>query len=246
MEGVMDIYITNLETKEKLRIPMLPQEIRVKIGNKFASYSILRNGEVKIPTGPALDTISWTAYFPGKLRKKEPYVRKWKAPKKCDKFLRNLKAIHGNAVEAKLLVTGTNIHLNVYLQDYSPVETGGLGDVSYSVTFIRAKALTVKESSQAEAEAKDADDGESEGKGENSKTTVKSLPKSKEEERTTSSSSGSGSYTVRSGDSLWAIAQREYGDGSLYTKIRDANKSVISKHGSNPNMIWPGDVLTIP
>lgn len=239
----MDIYITNLKTKEKLRIPMLPQEIRVKIGNKFASYSILKYGEVKIPTGPALDTISWTAYFPGKLRKKDPYVRKWKAPKKCDKFLRNLKAIHGKAVEAKLLVTGTNIHLNVYLQDYSPVETGGLGDVSYSLTFIRAKPLTVKESSKAEA--KNTGESGSDGKSENSKTTVKSLPKSKEEERTTSSSS-SGSYTVRSGDSLWAIAQREYGDGSLYTKIRDANKSVISKHGSNPNMIWPGDVLTIP
>lgn len=233
----MEIYITNLETKEKLRLPMLPEEIKVKMGNKFATYNILRNGEVKVATGPGLDTVSWTGYFPGKKRKKEPYIRKWKAPKKCDTFLRNLKAIHGEPVEAKLLVTGTNINLKVYLQDYSPTEFGGLGDIKYSITFIKAKPLSVQESSKAEAKDSDDDDDDD-------KTTVKNLPKSKDEERTTGSSKGN--VTVKSGDSLWAIAQREYGDGSLYTKIRDANKGVISKHGSNPNMIWPGDVLVIP
>ncbi|MCC8136398.1 MAG: LysM peptidoglycan-binding domain-containing protein, partial [Ruminococcus sp.] len=50
-------------------------------------------------------------------------------------------------------------------------------------------------------------------------------------------------YTVKSGDCLWNIAKKYYGSGSKYTVIYNANKSVI---GSNPNLIYPGQVLTIP
>lgn len=50
-------------------------------------------------------------------------------------------------------------------------------------------------------------------------------------------------YTVVRGDCLWNIAKRFYGNGSKYTLIYNANKSVI---GANPNLIYPGQVLTIP
>lgn len=50
------------------------------------------------------------------------------------------------------------------------------------------------------------------------------------------------SYTVKSGDSLWNIAKRLYGDGSKYTKIYEANKDKIT----NPNLIYPDQVLVIP
>jgi hypothetical protein len=47
-------------------------------------------------------------------------------------------------------------------------------------------------------------------------------------------------YTVESGDTLWAISERFYGDGNRYQEI--ANASGIS----NPDLINPGQVLTIP
>ena len=50
-------------------------------------------------------------------------------------------------------------------------------------------------------------------------------------------------YTVKSGDCLWNIAKKYYGSGSSYTKIYEANKGTI---GGNPNLIYPGQVLTIP
>lgn len=50
-------------------------------------------------------------------------------------------------------------------------------------------------------------------------------------------------YTVKSGDSLCAIAKKYYGSSSKYTDIYNANKSVI---GGNPNLIKPGQVLTLP
>ncbi len=47
-------------------------------------------------------------------------------------------------------------------------------------------------------------------------------------------------YTVESGDTLWAIAERFYGDGSKYQIIADASGI------PNPDLIHPGQVLTIP
>jgi LysM repeat protein len=50
-------------------------------------------------------------------------------------------------------------------------------------------------------------------------------------------------YTVVSGDTLWGIAKRFYGNGSSYPVIYNANRGVI---GGNPDLIYPGQVLTIP
>jgi len=49
-------------------------------------------------------------------------------------------------------------------------------------------------------------------------------------------------YTVKKGDCLWNIAKEFYGNGSKYTKIYEANKDKIK----NPNLIYVGQVLTIP
>jgi nucleoid-associated protein YgaU len=50
------------------------------------------------------------------------------------------------------------------------------------------------------------------------------------------------SYTVVAGDSLSKIAKREYGDAAQWHRIYEANKSTIS----NPDLIQPGQVLTLP
>ena len=50
-------------------------------------------------------------------------------------------------------------------------------------------------------------------------------------------------YTVVKGDCLWNLAKKFYGNGSKYSVIYNANRSVI---GGNPNLIYPGQVLTIP
>jgi LysM repeat protein len=49
-------------------------------------------------------------------------------------------------------------------------------------------------------------------------------------------------HRVTSGDTLWGIAQDNYGDGNLYPRIVRANPTQIS----NPDRIYPGQVLRIP
>jgi hypothetical protein len=49
-------------------------------------------------------------------------------------------------------------------------------------------------------------------------------------------------YTVAKGDSLWAIAKKQLGNGSRWQEIYNLNKDKIS----NPNLIYPGQVFTMP
>jgi len=49
-------------------------------------------------------------------------------------------------------------------------------------------------------------------------------------------------YTVKSGDSLWKIAEAHYGDGSKYQAIFEANRDILD----NPDLIKPGQELKLP
>jgi|SRR5690554_521809 len=58
-------------------------------------------------------------------------------------------------------------------------------------------------------------------------------------------------YTVKRGDTLWAIASKYYGSGTQWRKIWEANKSMLiardKRNQKTPgHWIYPGQVLTIP
>jgi len=49
-------------------------------------------------------------------------------------------------------------------------------------------------------------------------------------------------HEVVKGDTLWKIAEKYYGDGSLYKNIFEANKDILK----DPDMIKIGQKLRIP
>ena len=49
-------------------------------------------------------------------------------------------------------------------------------------------------------------------------------------------------YIVQSGDTLWKIAQEQFGDGARYREIFEANRDVLD----DPDHILPGQELNIP
>jgi nucleoid-associated protein YgaU len=54
-------------------------------------------------------------------------------------------------------------------------------------------------------------------------------------------------YTVKSGDTLWEIAEGLYGDGSQWTKILETNKANVGFLANGQQaLIVPGQVLVLP
>jgi nucleoid-associated protein YgaU len=49
-------------------------------------------------------------------------------------------------------------------------------------------------------------------------------------------------HTVEKGDTLWKIAEKQYGNGSRYKEIFEANRPMLS----DPDKIYPGQMLRIP
>lgn len=54
------------------------------------------------------------------------------------------------------------------------------------------------------------------------------------------------SYSVKSGDSLWSIAERFYGNGGRYTTIAAANSATFPSLATSPSVIQVGWVLHLP
>lgn len=56
-------------------------------------------------------------------------------------------------------------------------------------------------------------------------------------------------YTVVSGDCLWSICRRCYGDGSRYPELYEKNKDVIDAGNRGKSVpkytIYPGQVFTL-
>ena len=57
---------------------------------------------------------------------------------------------------------------------------------------------------------------------------------------TTPASASNKKYTVQKGDTLWSIAQKNYGDGKQYKKIVSANPSIKGER------VLAGQTITLP
>lgn len=221
----MDIYITQIGLGRKVHIPLMPEEITIGADGRLASYDLIKTGEVKIPEGRMLKTVKWDGILPGISRKKEPFVRDWVAPKFLDDTLYKWR---DDGAPLKLVVTRTNINIDCYIASYESTISGGYGDIAYSIEFVEKVDVVVKPITTATSST------------------------SSSSNRTTPAKSKT--YTIKSGDCLWNIAKAQYGKGSEWKKIYNANKTAIEaeakrrgyKSSNNGNLIFPGQTLSIP
>ncbi len=71
-------------------------------------------------------------------------------------------------------------------------------------------------------------------------------PAEKKEEAKPKTTTEIAKHTVKSGDSLWRIAQQLLGDGNRYREIIEANKGKYPSLEKNPDLIHAGWVLEVP
>lgn len=201
-----------------------PAKLTVKIKGNNKTLVLLNEGEINFLCSPGLTEITVPLVFPmlGGGRSPSAYLdmlEDLKTGKKTTQFI----LVRSGPDGRRLYDT----NLTVSVEDYNIVEDAKKGlDVSVDVSLKQWRGYGTK---TATVEQPAADTGQS------PTVTV-------EKERDASTAPAAKTYTVKKGDSLWAIAARYYGKGSEYTKIVNANTDKIS----NPNRIYPGQVLTLP
>ena len=115
-----ELIITDLTTDEVIYIPVIPQEFHVEYANNFISYNILKTGEVKVPEGVALSSISWESFFEIEKYRHMSYVidSYWQPP---DVLHNKLERIKIDGRPCRIMLTGTPINFDCYLESFSPV-----------------------------------------------------------------------------------------------------------------------------
>lgn len=217
----MDIYITEIATGARLAFSMLPEKTKHKGDVAFQTYDIINVGEIKVPKGTNLLTFSWSGKLPGRDRRSASFVKKqhWRDPNEIENMWDKWRK---NGTKLRLMVTETPINHDVYLDSYTAEATGGNGDYDYDISFIEAKQVEIYTVTELN---------------------IKPIAKTNSTaSRPPAAKAATKTYTVKSGDSLWKIAQKTLGKGGRYMEIINLNTDKIK----NPNLIYPGQVLTLP
>ena len=216
-----DYKMTLIVGGREINIPVLPAKLNVSSPGKNERVTVLELGEVLLLRKKGLRILSWESFFPVS---KAPYtVGQIRDPVS---IVQTIQKARDQKSPVRFLITGTDLDCNLRMGidsfEYEE-RSGELGDLYYTIKLYEWKDISPKRIVLPEKKEEPA--------------------KTQEPERPGKPEQTSKTYTVKPGDCLWNIAKKFYGKGSDYTKIYNANKGKI---GSNPNLIYPGQVFTIP
>ena len=209
-------------------LPIAPQKLTVKIKGNNKTLTLINEGDINFLRAPGLTEITFDAVLP--MLGQYSFANGYRRP---DSYLNKLESLMTDKEPFRFLVSRVSpsgrllydTNMKVSLENYTITEDATKGpDVTVSITLKQYISYSTK-----------------------TVTVVKPKPEKKpvvqqKKKRETSSAPKVKTYTVKSGDCLWNIAKKYYGNGAQYTKIYNANKGKIK----NPNLIYPGQVLTIP
>lgn len=214
-------------------MPETPSKLTVKIKGKNKTLELLNEGEINFLRTPGLTEITLPLTFPMLTASRQPeyylnLLEKAKIGRSTTQFIMTRTTPDGR------LLFDTNIKVSV--EDYTITEsaTNGL-DVSVEVNLKQYRDYGTK-TIKVETEAKK----KTAAVTQQTQTAKKTATVTKERAATTAPKVKT--HTVKKGDTLWGIAKKYYGNGAKYTQIYNANKGKIK----NPNLIYPGQVFTIP
>ena len=217
---------------KKCLLPVTPDKITIKINGNNKTVNLINDGEINILKKAGLTDIEFEAEIP---QVKHAYAVYKSGFKTAGYFLNIFEKLKVKRKPFSFIVCRRtpkgkkllNTNMRVSLEDYKITEDAKNGfDFKVKFSLKQWKDYGTKTVKIKVKESKPKATVEPQRETDNSPTPVTVQ-----------------TYTVVSGDCLWGIAKKFYGDGSRYSVIYDANKNVI---GGNPNLIYPGQVLTIP
>ena len=216
------------KTKDKaVMLPIVPSEFERVINANYETNNVIGLGDVATFSGNGLAQISFSSFFPNHEYSFNAYSN---APKPYD-IAHIFKEWKNKGTVVRVILTGTDINQEMYITNYSYGEKDGTGDVYYSMDLVEYRPITIpiineNNSSNTQNTSRPTENNNNSSNKNNANNTQKT-------------------HKVVKGDSLWAIAQKHYGKGSLYPKIKEANKSKYKSLAKN-NIIYVNWELIIP
>ena len=220
----MEIYLGT--DNDKIRFPVVPSSIGVNRSNNIDTQSVLKLGEVPIFNGTSLKTIELTSFFPNQEYSFCDYTGFMKPYEFSDKIQKWL--YEGKPL--RIIVTDSPTNMQCLIQQFDTVEQDGTRDLYFTLNLLEYRPIEVPNLNN-----------NNQSNNSNNSQNI-SRPS---ENNDSSNSNQQKTHKVVKGDSLWAIAQKYYGKGSLYPKIKEANKSKYPSLAKN-NIIYPNWELIIP
>lgn len=213
---------------DNILLPVTPQSLEIKIKNQNKTVTLINDTEYNFLKSVGLTEISFDILLPAV---KYPFAMYENGFKNQKYYLDELERLKVSKKPFRFYVSrelpnGIGLYdtdMNVSLEDYTIKESADNGfDLTVSINLKEYAPITTKTDINIS----------SDGTATEEKTRVESpqVPIPQNE-----------SYTVKKGDTLWALAKYYYGDGSKYKLIASANPQI-----TNPNLIYVGQVLVIP
>lgn len=213
-------------------LPVAPRKLQMKVKNANKTYIMVNEGEINMLKVPGLTDFEFDALLPnvkypfavyknGDFHRAYWYLKKleaMKTEKKKFQFIVSRKLPNGTVL--------FNTDITCSLEDYTVKEDAKDNGMDVVVT-IKLKQYREYLTKTCKVKTK------------KKKKVVK-----KKTRATTKNTTKAQTYVVKKGDCLWTIARKFYGDGSKYKTIYNANKKLLGKR--SPNLIYAGDILTIP
>lgn len=229
------IELSANDRKEVIQLPINPAEIAFMDPQNNQQVTLLDVGTVNLLGERGLISVTFESFFPSE---KSPLYSRGNATRTPKEYKALIKKWKDNKSVVRMIITDLDFNLAMSVDSFEYRQREGDNDIYYSITLTEYKTLnvpSVKVSTKV-------------------KSSIKTRPKPAAKSTGSSGGGGGNSYTVKSNDTLWAIATRFYGNGTQYMKIYNANSSVIEStakaHGFSSSQqghwIWAGTQLTIP
>ena len=214
----MEIYLGT--DNDKIRFPVVPSSIGVNRSNNIDTQAVIKLGEVPIFNGTSLKTIELTSFFPNQEYNFCDYtgfMKPYEFSEKIQKWMYEGKPL-------RVIVTDSPTNMQCLIQQFDTVEQDGTRDLYFTLNLLEYRPIEVSNLNNS-----------------SSNSSSDNLTRPSEEITNNTQKT----HKVVKGDCLWDIAQKYYGKGSLYPKIKEANKSKYPSLSKN-NIIYVNWELIVP
>lgn len=196
---------------DDFRFPVRQEELNVYEENDIASVTIDGFGEISKTTNMKLRTFEIGSFFYDPTKPKPSYAKPYtRTINTMEDINWFLHDIQRSNKIVSFKIFGMDIDTTVQISKYEWISKDGTGDLYYNLTLIECK-----------------------------EPSIENEIKENREKQTNPDTQNIKIYTVKSGDTLYNIAKKFYGDGNRYMEIAEKNGI------SNPNLILNGQELKL-